>query len=158
VTNLLVSDASGRMQRVKAERGIAIHMHEELPKQFTIEIKDFNTQYINALGVKVVDDDYKPVGTHFIMVDGYDGVGVKAYERGGVSAIEETRIINEQMMPIRIMADGSYVKVFVGKNCVANMPNADLGQSNIILFDFNDVRETPIYVADIHIAAGGRDL
>lgn len=154
----VVSHAGGRALRVKTTGGFAIHLPEELPKQFTIEFKDFNTKYVNALGVKVVDDDYKPVGTHFIMVDGYDGVGVKAYERGGVSAIEETRIINEQMMPIRIMADGSYVKVFVGKNRVANMPNADLGQSNIILFDFNDVRETPIYVADIHIAAGGRDL
>src|SRR5699024_11098500 len=154
----VVSHAGGRALRVKTTGGFAIHLPEELPKQFTIEFKDFNTKYVNALGVKVVDDDYKPVGTHFIMVDGYDGVGVKAYERGGVSAIEETRIINKQMMPIRIMADGSYVKVFVGNQRVANMPNADLGRSNTILFDFSDVRKDPIYVTDIRIAAGGRDL
>jgi outer membrane protein OmpA-like peptidoglycan-associated protein len=56
------------------------------------------------------------------------------------------------------MADGSYVKVFVGTNRVANIPNADLGRSNTLRFDVEDGRGPGLFLGPVRVAAGGRDL
>jgi len=106
--------------------------------------------------VEIVDDKFKALGTHYIQISGYgkDGSGVAAYKRDNISSLQGSSIINKQMTPIRVMVDGSYVKVYVGEKRVANIPNADLGRSNRILFKFTDVRGKPIYVTDIRIAAG----
>ena len=54
--------------------------------------------------------------------------------------------------------DGSYAKVYVGEERVANIPNADLGRSNRIRFALVDVREEPIYFSGLRVAAGGREI
>src|SRR5690606_38964313 len=75
-----------------------------------------------------------------------------------ITSLQETTIINEQMTPIRGMVDGPYVKVYVGTKRVANMPNADLGRSRSILFNFHDINNEPAYISDVRSAAGGRSL
>lgn len=109
--------------------------------------------------VEVVDANFKPVGQHYIRIDGYaTRTGVDAYKKGDLTSLQNADIINTEMTPIRVMVDGMYVKVYVGTKRVANMPNANLGRSNTIRFNFDDVRSKPVYVADIRIAAGGRSL
>lgn len=137
----------------------AIKLPEKLPETFTIEFKEFNSEFSNNMRVEVVDANFKPVGQQFILLDGYsDRTGVGAYKREDITSLTNADIINNEMTPIRVMVDGSYVKMYVGTERVANIPNANLGRSNTILFNFTGVRGKPIYVTDIRIAAGGRSL
>jgi outer membrane protein OmpA-like peptidoglycan-associated protein len=60
---------------------------------------------------------------------------------------------------IRIMADGRHVKVYVGEQRVANVPQVHLGRAPKVWFIIADAREQdPMYVGAIRIAAGGADL
>ena len=155
----VVSYSGGRAMAANTKGAFAIKLPEKLPERFTIEFNAFNSKFVNSMQIKVVDADFKPVGQHYIALDGYaERTGVAAYKRGGATSLQETKIINKEMTPIRVMVDGTYVKMYVGKTRVANMPNANLGRSNTIVFNFNDVRKMPIYVSDIRIAAGGRSL
>lgn len=155
----VVSYSGGRAIAANTKGSFAIKLPEKLPEQFTIEFNEFNSDYVNSMRVDVVDANFKPVGRHYIRMDGYaTRTGVDAYKRGDVTSLQNADIINKEMTPIRVMVDGTYVKVYVGTKRVANMPNANLGRSNTILFHFDDVRRKPVYVADIRIAAGGRSL
>lgn len=156
----VVSYSEGRALAANSIGAFAIVLPESLPERFTIEFNEFNSDVGNKMSVEVVDDaTFTPLGQHFIRLEGYERrTGVGAYTMGDVTSLQETTIITKQMTPIRVMVDGTYVKVYVGKKRVANMPNADLGRSNTILFNFHDINGEPIYVTDIRIAAGGRSL
>lgn len=156
----VVSYAGGRAIAANSEGAFAIKLPETLPERFTIEFNLFNSESSgNKTRVEIVDANFKPLGEQFIRLEGYERrTGIGAYSRDAITSLQATPIINEEMMPIRVMVDGTYVKMYVGTKRVANMPNANLGRSNAILFNFHDVNSKPIYVADIRIAAGGRSL
>jgi outer membrane protein OmpA-like peptidoglycan-associated protein len=56
------------------------------------------------------------------------------------------------------MADGKYVKVYINETRVANVPNADLGRSNQIMIEFAGSEEKPVFIGNISVLAGGREL
>lgn len=157
----VVSYSGGRAIAANSIGSFAIKLPETLPERFTIEFNLFNSEGSgNKTRVEIVDANFELLGEHFIRLEGYErrtGIGA-AYGSGGITSLQATPIINEEMTPIRVMVDGTYVKMYVGTKRVANMPNADLGRSNTILFDFHDVNSSPVYVTDIRIAAGGRNL
>lgn len=154
----VVSYNEGRALLVKTTGQFAVDLKKDLPDNFTLRF-DVNTKiFVNDFYVKIVDDDYEPVGNYTIKVDGYDGTGLKGVEKGAFSALEREKIIYKEVTPIRVMVDGDYAKVYVGQKRVANIPNVDLGRTSKILFDFTDVREAPIYVTNIRIAGEGRSL
>lgn len=62
------------------------------------------------------------------------------------------------MFPVRIMADGTHVKVYMGDTRVANVPNADLGRSNMIFFQLPGREDRAAMIGNVRIAAGGRNL
>ncbi len=157
----VVSYADGRAIAANSTGAFVFKLPEKLPERFTIEFNLFNSESSgNKTRVEIVDDaSFKPLGQQFIRLEGYERrTGVGAYSPNAATSLQATTIINEEMTPIRVMVDGTYVKMYVGKKRVANMPNADLGRSNTILFNFHDVNNKPIYVTDIRIAAGGRSL
>ena len=157
----VVSYAGGHAIAANSIGSFAIKLPETLPERFTIEFNLFNSESSgNKTRVEIVDANFKPLGEQFIRLEGYErrtGIGA-AYGSGAITSLQATPVINEEMTPIRVMVDGTYVKMYVGTKRVANMPNADLGRSNTILFDFHDVNSSPVFVTDIRIAAGGRSL
>ena len=60
--------------------------------------------------------------------------------------------------PVRIMADGRHVKMYLGGTRVANVPNADLGRSNRIRLVVNPHREQAVLIANVRVASGGKEL
>ncbi len=60
--------------------------------------------------------------------------------------------------PLRVMADGRYVKVYVAGTRVANVPNAELGRSGAIRVELSGGADVAGYVRNIRVAAGGRTL
>ncbi len=144
---------------------VKVTLPETLPDQFTIEFDVFFPHGNQQLWVAMSEPE--GVGLHaspqyrhnYVQVDGR-ATGVEHRDRGGVKATNEVRTLNAGLVPVRIMADGSYVKVYVGSERVANVPNADLPRTRTVWIqdtNFAD-QENPIYLSDLRIAAGGRDL
>ncbi len=156
----VVSYSGGRALRVNTEGGFIIPLPEKLPERFTIQFDWYNETDGNDMRIEVVNQKVEPAGANYIELSGAYGMGVKAYDGHKISALHESLdIINKQMTPVSVMVDGSYAKVYVNKQRMANMPNANLGRSNSLLFNFTDVKGGKhIYIANIRIAAGGRDL
>ena len=59
---------------------------------------------------------------------------------------------------VALMVDGNYAKVYSNGVRVANVPNAALGRSNRVTFLFYAEKEKPSVIANLRIAAGGKDL
>jgi len=58
----------------------------------------------------------------------------------------------------RVMGDGKYVKVYLDDSRILNVPNADLGRSNKILFYTDATAEKPTLFGNFRVAAGGKKL
>jgi len=82
---------------------------------------------------------------------GIDGTGPSALTMLGPSPAETP-------FRFRIMADGKYVKVYLNETRVANIPNADLGRSNRITIEYAGSDDTPAFIGNISVLAGGREL
>ncbi|MEP0547778.1 MAG: OmpA family protein [Rhodothermales bacterium] len=149
---------NGRALRAKTTGAFDVVLSETLPERFTLEFDYVASDFTNDFQIQIVDGAGEPLGRNYVQVDPYGGVGIESFERGGVSSVQEDRRLDTQMLPIRVAADGSYVKVYVGEERVANIPNADLGRSDRIRFALTDVREEPIYFSNLRVAAGGREI
>ncbi len=66
-----------------------------------------------------------------------------------------------RVFKVRAEVDGHYVKVYLDQQRVANMPNADFGRANRIIFDFgataND-KNAPVLIGNLSINAGGNNM
>jgi OmpA-OmpF porin, OOP family len=58
----------------------------------------------------------------------------------------------------RVMIDGKYAKVYVDDRRVLNVPNADFGHTNKILFFTDGVATEPTLFGNFRFAAGGKKL
>ena len=154
----ILDTGSGRILNVKTRGAFDVTLPETLPETFTLELDVQMNDFTNGFWIYPVDAEGERVGANYVQIDTYGGTGVGSFERGGIAAVQSVREYDERTFTLRVMADGSYVKVFVDRERVANVPNADLGRASRLRFDFNDVRENPVYVGDLRVAAGGRDL
>lgn len=148
-----------RAIRAQSTGAFDVELGETLPERFTLEFDFYTPDFVNGIWVRPVEDDGTPVGMHYLQVDPGNGTGIDADDRGGSESLESARdAITSEMTPIRLMADGSYVKVYAGTERVANIPNAELDRSSTLRFILEDVRDEPVYIGPIRVAAGGRDL
>jgi outer membrane protein OmpA-like peptidoglycan-associated protein len=58
----------------------------------------------------------------------------------------------------RVLADGKYIKAYLDDTRVINVPNADVGRSNQILFFTDGNAKQPTLFGNFRIAAGGKKL
>jgi outer membrane protein OmpA-like peptidoglycan-associated protein len=56
------------------------------------------------------------------------------------------------------MGDGKYLKVYLDDTRILNVPNADLGRSNKILFYVDATAGKPTLFGNFRVAAGGKKL
>jgi outer membrane protein OmpA-like peptidoglycan-associated protein len=85
--------------------------------------------------------------------------------RGGIRGPNNAEFLSETTappkngtFPVQIMADGSYVKVYMNGVRVANAPTAMIGRSREIRVQMKADRGQPAYFGHVRIAAGGRSL
>lgn len=152
----LVEWKGGRALRGKTEGAFNVNLPETLPEKFTVEFDYSASDFVNDIRLHVVDANNERVGKQFITIDPYNGVGLDSYAREGIESRQPQRQLEDEMASIRIAVDGSYVKVYVAEERVANVPNADLGRTNRIQFELNDVRDQPVFIGPIRVAEGGR--
>jgi outer membrane protein OmpA-like peptidoglycan-associated protein len=128
-----------------------------LPDRFTVEFDIHDPATEPGTGIffgeveRAADYD-KP----YVNIGNWQGSGVWQYGVGKVStnAIDQ---IEEEVVPIRISVDGTYIKVYADEQRIANVPQADLGRADAITFMLGSRTDRPIYLGNLRVAEGGRD-
>ena len=143
----------------------AVPLPETLPEQFTIEFDLYDAAGFYGVGIALSDPPNRGFtwstyyDAHVFRAGHQHGSGVWTGRNNEQVSTTVDMSSTERIVPVRIMVDGAHAKMFIGENRVANVPQAELPRSDKIYF-FMQSRppEKLIYIADIRIAAGGRDL
>ena len=171
----VVRDGDNQMLRFSEASAFAIPLPETLPGRFTIEFDLYSADNWNTvvLGTGPLDaensayhcfhSDLRYHKAAEFRVGSMFETGVKSEEGGSSSMKISTH--EEAMMPVRISVDGSYVKMYVGEQRVANVPNADVQRTDRVLFTAcgelaaeDNGSRGPVLVDNVRIAAGGREV
>lgn len=140
----------------------AVPLPETLPERFTIETA-INLQHGNAY-VRLMPgrafvgrpQDYRGSAVSVELTQ----AGVRPAGAGPTAmAPVDVSLTRDAVTPLRVMADGDHMKVYLGDERVANVPNAVLPRSDTLFFAVTAASsEMPVIVGPIRVAAGGRDL
>ena len=133
----------------------AIDLGEQLPERFTLEFDYISSKLGDVLKIDFDENERN----NFIAFRDYAGKGQGGVQGGQVQALSLTRSpLGKGVVRVRVMADGQYVKVYVGDTRVANVPNADLGRSKQIRFSLPGKEADPSFLGNISLMGGGRKL
>lgn len=134
----------------------AIPLPEVLTEQFTMEL-----EVVPGIDGSYFTIRFSDAAEHRVAVRYFNHKinGGIARHNGGVAVSSTEDVIPAGTpFPLRIMADGSYVKVYAGGTRIANMPNADIGRDRTIRIEFASRERNPGFIRDLRIAAGGKRL
>ncbi len=156
--NMEIVDWQGRRLLRSTDYGqFLIHLPQTLPERFTIEF-DFNTGYFglheNAVFLERYDRPVPYYEANYFSLAPRPGVTGKDVPQATV----DTRRTEQEVVSVRIMVDGSYTKMYLNEQRIANVPNARLNRSDTLHFRFRGTLDKPSYIGNFRIAAGGRDL
>jgi outer membrane protein OmpA-like peptidoglycan-associated protein len=164
--NMQVVDWQGRalLQADTKESRFAVQLPETMPDQFTIEFEMYDAAAVSGVSVALIEPENfgwawtHDYGEQFFNAGHRQGSGIWAKQGRQVSVTKDPRPTQE-IVQVRIMVDGAHAKMFIGEDRVANVPTASLGRSDKVYF-FMEPRaaEKLTYIANIRIAAGGKDL
>lgn len=154
----IVEWEGGRFLRASDETTFDIVLPETLPDRFTIEF-DLN---IGALHLStyvfpaVLDDRQMNTsqypGNYFVFNSDPGVAGL------GRESRTQTHRLRDELTPVRIHVDGSYVKVYLNEQRISNIPNAEIPRSDRVRFLMTARQESQAYLGNLQIAAGGGDL
>lgn len=153
----------GRYLRAIAGGLLAIPLPGELPERFTIET-EVTLRHGNAWVRLMPDQAYygrsRTYAGSVVSVE-RSRTGLRPATNQGPTAMAPINgnAIIERMVPLRIMGDGDYLKIYVDERRVTNVPNAIFPRSDKLYIAVNSATEAaPIMIGPIRIAAGGLDL
>jgi outer membrane protein OmpA-like peptidoglycan-associated protein len=138
-----------------------VRLGEQLPERFTIEFdihvpsdQFWNRVYTEAPARGLIRSGY--AGSYFHLTAtavGLEGSGPE------VRKDVRFRLRDEKpAVPVRIMVDGDYTKMYIGEERVVNAPNAVILRGQAIQFVLAGSEQTPTLLRNLRIAAGGRKL
>lgn len=139
-----------------AESVFRLQLPEKLPKRYTITFDYYTEKWTDNMSISPLNASGQTVGMNYFQVGGGE-LGVGGRGEKAVSSIKSSRRASKEIVPIRIMVDGSYAKAYMGKERFANIPNADLPRTKTLRFNFGRLSKNA-YIGDFRVAAGGRDL
>lgn len=140
-----------RMVRATSFGEFLIPFPDVLPLRFTIE---FDFMGPSGWSQSIYFDERQE--GYFVELGPSDG-GIRG--PNGIEFISQSgEPPSNRTIPVQIMADGSYVKVYISGVWVANAPTAMIGRSRQIRIQFKGDRQQPTYFGRFRIAAGGRSL
>lgn len=133
-----------------------VQLPETLPERFTIEFDYYTGYWTDNLYISSLNESGEAVGENYFHVGGGE-LGVGGRGENAVTSIKDSKRASKQIVPIRIMVDGSYVKAYMGRERFANIPNADIARTSTLGFNFDRLKNNAA-IGNLRIAAGGRDL
>jgi outer membrane protein OmpA-like peptidoglycan-associated protein len=155
----------GRYLRATSNGLFAIPLPKTLPERFTVEFA-VNLRHGNAnLRLMPGRAFYGPPPRSYtgsVASVEPSQAGIRPVGKAGgpqaMGTLESGRL-REDVVPVRLMADGEHVKMYVGEQRVANVPNAVFPRADTLFVSVSAAAEKhPILVGPIRIAGGGRDL
>lgn len=155
----------GRYLRATSNGLVAIPLDTTLPERFTVEFSvnmQHGAGYVRLMpgrGYFGRDRSYR--GSVASVEFGQAGIRPSNHGAPGPTAMGtmERNRVRDNVVPVRIMADGEHMKMYLGEQRVANVPNAVFPRSDTLFLALNAARvKQPILIGPIRIAGGGRDL
>ena len=145
----------GHYLRATNTSRLAVPLPEALPERFTIEFDyhqpaGHNQSVVFPSAHEGSRNQYQ--GSYF-QVGNTNGV-----LGAGPESTTKSYMTRERMTPVRIQIDGSYVKMYLAEQRVANVPNAEIVRGDRVVFELIGNQKNPAYLGSLKIAAGGRDL
>jgi outer membrane protein OmpA-like peptidoglycan-associated protein len=136
----------------------AIVLPSTLPDQFTIEldIHDPATEQGTWISTQEMSQNGR-VDANVFNFGNWRGSGIWDPKPDPLAVIQDETMTKE-IVTARIMADGDHVKAYLNEVRVANVPRVEFTRGDRIYFSMDGRQDRPIYVGNIRIAAGGRDL
>jgi outer membrane protein OmpA-like peptidoglycan-associated protein len=155
--NMEVAEWQGaRYLRASDGGEFAIPLPEVLPARFTVEMDVYHGARRHGWGYVTIRFVERPSPANSVVRVNWTSGGLLG-PREAISQVGQEKF-KDAFVPIRIMADGAYVKVYMGDKRVANVPNADLGRADRIWVSVPATDDSPAYVGAIRVAAGGKKL
>jgi OOP family OmpA-OmpF porin len=153
----------GRYVRATSGGMIAIPLPQTLPDRFTIEY-GVSVQHGNAYARLTTGRAYYGRSRDYQGSAASVELSQAGLRRVGDAGPQTLRPIDadrvrQHVAPVRIMADGDYMKMYLDESRVANAPNAVFPRSDTLFLSVGSASEdSPILIGPIRVAAGGRDL
>jgi hypothetical protein len=131
----------------------AIELLETLPERFTLEFDAaVPSGWVQEVRFAGSAGNFVRFGLHQGGLERMSTQGVRAESAPAVAPGAGV------LFPVRVMADGAHVKVYLADTRVANVPTADLGRSRTLTFKVSASQDHPAFFGNFRVAAGGLDL
>lgn len=149
----VVEHEGARWMRATTFGWFSIPLPEVLPERFTLEM-----QVVAPSGwVQEVHFGAKSSAaaqSHVALAPDLGGVKVA----GMPTMSQPAQRYDGRPIPLRVMADGQHVKVFMGETRVANIPQVDLGRERAIRVGVSASATSPVLIGNVRVMAGGKAL
>lgn len=161
--NMEIAELGGKRYLRSTSSGTFIaRLPEALPEKFTIEL-----EYAGKLsrGLEILTEEHsrnpRTMPGSFVMVSDYQA-GIRSGsarpgEAPGPEALTR-RQDRDAIVPVRLMADGDYVKVYVGSERVANVPNWKFPRNRSVQINLRGNAENPALIGNLRIAASDTSI
>jgi len=160
----IVEWQGGRYLQATSGGLLAIPLPDTLPERFTIEVPvtfAHGNAYVRLMPGRAYYGRDRRYGGSVVSLE-LARAGVRPAGNQGptvMSQVEEDRRPNAGVVPLRVMGDGEYLKVYLGERRVANVPNAVFPRADSLFIAVAGGEERrPVLLGPIRIAGGGRDL
>lgn len=153
----------GRYLRALSAGLVAIPLPATLPERFTIEtgvsLTHGNASVRLMTGPAYYGPDRSFRGSAVTVES--SRAGIRRVTNTGPEVLTPVTAaeLRERVVPIRVMGDGDYLKVYFGERRVANAPNAVFPRSDKLYISVGwAMEDNPIMIGPIRVAGGGLDL
>ena len=143
----------------------AVVLPEALPERFTIEFDIYSSFGMHGLSITTTRPKSNSTSwphyleSSFFSFAHRSGSGVRTKDELGPTSVTDDRRPMAEVVTARVMVDGSYAKVYINENRVANVPNALIDRTDRLYFVADSGGEDkPSYFGNLRIASGGSDL
>ena len=141
-----------RWLRASQDSKFYLVLPDTLPSQFTMEF-DYSIPSNGEVWIYFSPDESR------LLSFGGQGTATVHNSPAGVDGRGALAKLDADVVRrARVMGDGKYVKVYRDDTRILNVPNADLGRSNKILFYTDATAEKPTLFGNFRVAAGGKKL
>lgn len=153
----------GRYLRATSAGVLAVPLPKTLPERFTIEYSvnlQHGNSYVRLMPGRAYFGPGRTYGGSVVSVEP-SRAGIRPVAKAGPTAMGnvESGRLRDGVVPVRVMADGEHMKVYLGEQRVANVPNAVFPRADTLFLAVTAASaKSPILIGPLRVAGGGRDL
>jgi OmpA-OmpF porin, OOP family len=156
----------GRWLRMNGHTAFKVPLPEILPERFTVE---FDVP-VPWHGMQVYAEPFTgyPAKSSSILVGGTEMGVLRNAGSSGRSTADPRSMFGASMFGddwvatrvqrVSMQVDGKYIKLYLDERRLGNMPNAEFGRTNYLVFEFYDQGDSQPLITNIVVSAGGSSM